>query len=134
MGGNPFLPSVSFWFLWVLGDVTSVTTPLYILFWFLVPRIGSKERKTNLWVCCPETDFCSSLFENPNNHRMASMAANFLLQASGFFIPFSIFKFSYLRSRSASKKFIFTVCYVFDRFCPQFCIASFAGKVKLFQS
>ena len=37
------------------------------LFRFLVPRIASKERMTNWWVCCPEKDFCSYLFKKPKN-------------------------------------------------------------------
>ena len=47
------------------------------------------------------------------NHRTSSVAANFWQKASGFFLPFSSFKFSDLRSRISLKQFIFTVCSVF---------------------
>ena len=106
MGGNPFyfIFCSFFYFFDFLGDVTSVTTPLYIfVLVFLVPRIASKERKTNLWVCCPETDFCSSQFENPKNHITSSVAENNLQQESWFFLPFSSFKFFYLKSKSVPK-------------------------------
>ena len=126
-GRQPILFS-TYCFVWVLGDVTSVTTPLYIFVLVFVPTIASKERETNLWLCCPEADFRSSLFEIPNNYRASSVAEIFLQQATGFFLPFSSFTFSYLRSRSTPTKIIFTVCSVFDRLCLSFALLLLRSK------
>ena len=126
MGDNPWFYFCNFLFLWVVEFAYFCNNSFVSLFYCIVVPSKASNRKLMLDLdFCAETDFCCPPFWPVRTPEKSKNSEKLQAWSSYMYATFISFDFSHLSNLSASKKFVFPDCSVFDRFCLLFCILSF---------
>ena len=126
MGDNPLFLISAILFYWVKELSYFCNNSFVSLFYCIVVPSKASNRKLmlDLDLCtvidffCPPFWAVCTLVKSKNSETIQAWS-------SYMYTTFISFQFSDLSNLSASKKFVFTDCSVFDRFCLLFCILSF---------
>ena len=127
MGDNPsFLFAVIFVFFESRSFCYFCSNSFVSLFYRNVVPSKVSNRKLMLDLdFCAETDFCCPPFWAVCTPEKSKNSEKFQAWSSYMYAAFINLDLSHLSNLSASKKFVFPDCSIFDRFCLLFCIRSF---------
>ena len=126
MGDNPSFYFLSFYFILSQDVVYFCSNSFVSLFYCIVVPSKASNRKLMLDLdFCAVTDFCCPPFWAVRTPEKSKNSETIQAWSSYMYATFISFDFSHLSNLSASKKFVFPDCSVFDRFCLLICILSF---------